>query len=294
MRLILRVFRNISLLGGIKSGRNMLLWKVRPRPLSPVPFPPTELSYVSSPLLRLSATFSGLFTVLQQPRLQRMLTLGYDSFWSFSGSGYAGVVTYSRHGLTKSFTPTPFPLPPSSNPLTQGRCMLTDHGTFLLLNIYAPNAGRGPSHLQQKLAFYEELSSAVGRWNLEGRKVLVTGDINTAHTELDIYNPRKYMLGTGFLDVEREWVGFFLGDRVCVDVWREFHPGVRKYTFWDQKRCTARLPHGWRLILVLREKNCGWRIDVFYANEAMMKDILSSDIHNNVSLLSHDTPTDTR
>ena len=51
---------------------------------------------------------------------------------------------------------------------------------------------------------------------------------------------------------------------------------------------------GWRLILVLREKNCGWRIDVFYANEVMMKDILSSDIHNNVSLISHDTSTDIR
>src|SRR2546430_16091605 len=165
----------------------------------------------------------------------RLMT-GYDSFWSFSGSGYAGVVTYARQGLTKSFTDTPFPLPPMS-PLTAGRCMLTDHGAFLLLNIYAPNAGRGPEHLEKKMQFYDELSLAMDRWTQEGRNVLLTGDINTAHTDLDIYNPRKFEMETGFLRREREWITGFLG-RGVKDVWREFHPGIRKYTFWDQKRCT--------------------------------------------------------
>ena len=64
--------------------------------------------------------------------------------------------------------------------------------------------------------------------------------------------------------------------------------------FGIRRDVPPRVPHGWRLSLVLREKDCGWRIDVFYANEAMMKDILSSDIHNNVSLISHDISTDIR
>ena len=123
------------------------------------------------------------------------------------------------------------------SPLTAGRCMLTDHGAFLLLNIYAPNAGRGPEHLEKKMEFYDELSLAMDRWTQEGRKVVITGDINTAHTELDIYNPRKFELETGFLRREREWITGFLG-RGVKDVWKEFHPGIRKYTFWDQKRCT--------------------------------------------------------
>jgi len=87
------------------------------------------------------------------------------------------------------------------------------------------------------MEFYDELSLAMDRWTQEGRKVVITGDINTAHTELDIYNPRKFELETGFLRREREWITGFLG-RGVKDVWREFHPGIRKYTFWDQKRCT--------------------------------------------------------
>lgn len=114
--------------------------------------------------------------------------------------------------------------------------MLTDHGTFVVLNIYAPNAGRGPEHLERKMEFYDELSSAMARWTEEGRKVVITGDINTAHSELDIYNPKKYRQETGFLDSERDWITTFLNGRKCKDVWREFNPGVRKYTFWDQKR----------------------------------------------------------
>lgn len=117
--------------------------------------------------------------------------------------------------------------------------MLTDHGAFVLLNLYAPNAGRGEDYLQMKLEFYSELSQAVARWTEDGRKVVVTGDINTAHSELDIYNPRKYMDQTGFLDVERNWITSFLSERKCKDVWRELHPGLRKYTFWDQRRRTS-------------------------------------------------------
>jgi len=167
--------------------------------------------------------------------------LGYDSFWSFSGSGYAGVVTYARSGLTKTFTDDPFSMTQTASKsikeISKGRCMLTDHGVLLLLNIYAPNAGRGPEHLEKKLEFYNELSSAMARWTEEGRKVIITGDINTAHSELDIYNPKKYQMETGFLDIERQWITTFLNERKCKDVWREFNPGIRKYTFWDQKRC---------------------------------------------------------
>jgi exodeoxyribonuclease III len=115
--------------------------------------------------------------------------------------------------------------------------MLTDHGEFLILNIYAPNAGRGPEHLERKMKFYSELSQAMALWTQDGRKVIVTGDINTAHTDLDIYNPRKYVQETGFLEIERDWITTFLEERKCKDVWREFNPKIRKYSFWDQKRC---------------------------------------------------------
>jgi exodeoxyribonuclease III len=193
-------------------------------------------------------------------------------------------VTYARTGLTKSFTDNPFATDSQESDvggLSQGRCMLTDHGSFMILNIYAPNAGRGDEYLERKMTFYRELSRAMARWTQAGHKVVITGDINTAHTELDIYNPRKYMKETGFLENEREWITTFLSERKCQDVWREVNPGVRKYTFWDQKRCMVFTRV--KTNVVMREKNCGWRIDVFYANEGMMEDVLSSDILNNVS-----------
>jgi exodeoxyribonuclease III len=145
--------------------------------------------------------------------------------------------------VTKYFSDNPFSIDESkkedADALYRGRCMLTDHGDFVILNIYATNAGRGPAYLQRKMTFYNELYLAVARWTDEGKKVIVTGDINTAHTELDIYNPQKYRQETGFLDIERNWITTFLNDRKCKDVWRELHPTERKYTFWDQRRRTV-------------------------------------------------------
>jgi len=89
---------------------------------------------------------------------------------------------------------------------------------------------------------------------------------------------------TGFLGEERSWIDTFLSKRACKDVWREFNPGVRKYTFWDQKRCISFITKESSNKSVMREKNYGWRIDVFYANEKMMEDVISSDILNNVYL----------
>jgi exodeoxyribonuclease-3 len=189
---------------------------------------------------------------------RRLFIEGYDSFWSFSGNGYAGVVTYARTGMTKSFTDCPFSISVSKTEdaaaTYRGRCMLTDHGDFILLNIYAPNAGRGPEYLERKMAFYSELSLAMSRWTDEGRKVIITGDINTAHTELDVYNPPKYRWETGFLDIERDWITSFLAKHKCKDVWRVFNPIQRRYTFWDQKRRLALF--GFRVNF----QSCGKRI----------------------------------
>ena len=96
----------------------------------------------------------------------------------------------------------------------------------------------------------------------EGRKVVITGDINTAHTELDIYNPKKYATETGFMDSERGWITGFLQGRKCVDVWREFNPGVRKYTFWDQKRCTHPTPLS-QVPMIEGEDGSRIRVDFF-------------------------------
>ena len=214
---------------------------------------------------------------------------GYDSFFSFSGKGYAGVATFARKGSVRWWTDNPFSVPlnapsqsrdvgkldPDTDPdVSIGRCVMTDHVEFLLLNIYAPNAGRGEQYLKRKMEFYETLANCVRKWQDAGRKVIVTGDINTAHSELDIYNPSKFHTTTGFLDSERDWITRTLEDNEMRDVFRFLYPEVRKYSFWDQKR-------------MQRAPNNGWRIDVYYCSNDLVTPTAESEILNDVTGSDH-------
>lgn len=219
---------------------------------------------------------------------------GYESFFSFSGKGYAGIATFAKRGSVRWWTDNPFNTeigsvkdkaakasmpedPDTAIDTSIGRCVLTDHESFLLLNIYAPNAGRGPQYLERKFTFYRALEQCVAKWQAAGRQVIVTGDINTAHSELDIYNPTKFCEGTGFLPEERQWITEFLARQEMSDAFRRLHPDKRKYSFWDQKRN-------------LRPSNYGWRIDAFYCSNklfdtgageavesAILNDVIGSD-----------------
>ncbi|CCG82789.1 DNA-(Apurinic or apyrimidinic site) lyase [Taphrina deformans PYCC 5710] len=200
---------------------------------------------------------------------------GYESFFSFSGKGYAGIATFAKKGSTRWWTDNPFNIDlgslkevekgapkkladPDTDPdVSIGRCVLTDHGSFLLLNIYAPNAGRGEEYLARKFTFYRILADCVRKWTEAGRQVIVTGDINTAHSELDIYNPEKYKTGTGFLPEERQWITKLLQDYDMSDAFRAIYPDKRKYSFWDQRRQQ-------------RAPNNGWRIDAFYVSNSLL------------------------
>ncbi|ORY78671.1 Endonuclease/exonuclease/phosphatase [Protomyces lactucae-debilis] len=220
---------------------------------------------------------------------------GYESFFSFSGKGYAGIATFARRGSVKWWTDNPFNVeigsvkqkasktqvledPDTAVDTSIGRCVLTDHESFLLLNIYAPNAGRGPEYLARKFTFYSKLEQCVAKWQAAGRCVIVTGDINTAHSELDIYNPERFAETTGFMPEERQWITDFLKKQNMSDAFRRLHPDKRKYSFWDQKRD-------------MRPGNYGWRIDAFYCSDKLFdtaeKDVVESDILNDVRGSDH-------
>ena len=118
-----------------------------------------------------------------------------------------------------------------------------------------------------KLEFYAAMLAKANALRAQGLKVLITGDWNTAHQEIDIARPKDNQKTTGFLPEEREWVTKFLGEG-WVDVHRRLHPDMKdRYTWWAP----------WQRA---REKNIGWRIDYHVVGEEMLGGVGNSEIHH--------------
>ena len=197
---------------------------------------------------------------------------GFDSFWDFSKKrkGWSGVVTFARRGTTiraqEGFANFDDEGMQSSQIDSKiGRCIMTDHGSFVLFNVYFPNAGRGDDRLEYKLNFYEAFQFECKKLLDQGRHVIVTGDVNTAHKEIDIWNPEGFKDATGFLPQERAWIDRFLADGY-VDAYREFYPDKKgAYTFWDMRT-------------MKRPSNDGWRIDYFLVSKQLRDRLQNCEI----------------
>ncbi|MGI8926804.1 MAG: exodeoxyribonuclease III [Tepidiformaceae bacterium] len=131
---------------------------------------------------------------------------------------------------------------------SEGRVIEADFPGFTLLSAYFPNGGRGGDRMVYKLAFYDAFLAHAHALVAGGRNVVFMGDLNVAHTEIDIARPDENRRSTGFLPIEREWM-----DRVIAhgfaDTFRSLNPEARDvYTYWD----------AWR---ERRARNIGWRID---------------------------------
>lgn len=194
---------------------------------------------------------------------------GYESYWfSAQKKGYSGVCIYTkpkpvsvRLGLGNEYFDS------------EGRVILSDYGKFVLANVYFPNGGRGPERVKYKLEFYDELFFLLDK-EYRGRKgVIVTGDFNTAHKEIDLAEPEKNAKNSGFLKEEREWIDNLirLG---YVDVFRNFHKEGGLYSFWDQ-------------VTRKRENNLGWRIDYFMVSEDIADKVVSSEVFMDVMGSDH-------
>lgn len=113
---------------------------------------------------------------------------GYESFWSCAtdqkSRGFNGVVTYAKVGLVQSADSTPFDDPELDN---QGRCVMTDHGKFVVFNVYAPNNGQRAANLGNKMKFLFALKSAMDRQREGGKAVVLVGDMNLKIDKRDIY-----------------------------------------------------------------------------------------------------------
>jgi exodeoxyribonuclease III len=185
---------------------------------------------------------------------------GYKSYFaSGEKKGYSGVAIYTKQqpqSVQKGFG-----IPEFDN---EGRILVADYGEFVLFNIYYPNGKMSPIRLDYKMRFYEAFLETVDQLKADGRNVVVCGDVNTAHKEIDLDNPKANEKTSGFLPQERDWIDKFLSHGYA-DTFRMFNQSPKQYTWWDMRSFS-------------RSKNVGWRLDYFYVNNEFKSRIRSAFI----------------
>ncbi len=179
---------------------------------------------------------------------------GWGANWaSAEKKGYSGVVTYSREAVAPTKATVGFG---SRKYGSEGRVMCTDHGEFLLYNVYFPNGKASPERLEYKMGFYKAFRTPVNKQVQAGRRVVICGDVNTAHREIDLARPKENVGISGFLPEERAWMDKFVEDG-WIDTYRAKHGDTKDVYSWWSMRSGARL------------RNVGWRIDYFFVDAAL-------------------------
>jgi exodeoxyribonuclease-3 len=185
---------------------------------------------------------------------------GYTSYFSSAErKGYSGTATYTK------LEPKKFKNGIGIEKFdSEGRFCVTDYGKFILFNIYFPNGKARKERLEYKMDFYDAFLKHCKKLLKQGKKIVVCGDVNTAHKEIDLARPKENSKTSGFLPEEREWIDKFL-DAGFLDTFRMFNTEPKNYSWWD-------------MITRARERNVGWRIDYFFISENLKKNLKSAFI----------------
>jgi exodeoxyribonuclease-3 len=202
--------------------------------------------------------------------------LGYPfSIWNpAERPGYSGVATFLNEFAQKHGKGLEIPKFDD-----EGRVIWTKHESYRLYNIYFPNGQRSQDRVEYKLEFYADLLTQCDHLHQAGEFIILTGDFNTAHTEIDLAHPRENRETSGFLPEERVWIDYYI-QHGFVDIYRYMYPDRIQYTWWSY-------------VTRARERNIGWRIDYFLVSKGLVDrirdviiqdDVMGSD-HCPVSLL---------
>ena len=195
---------------------------------------------------------------------------GYKSwFYSAERKGYSGTALYSRiepENVTFGLGTDEFD--------HEGRTICADFGKFVLFNIYFPNGGRGDDFVKFKLRFYDCFLDRVRDLEAKGREVICCGDVNTAHKEIDLSNPKANSKISGFLPEERVYMDKF-AEAGLTDTFRMLYPDKPEcYTWWSYKTAA-------------RERNVGWRIDYFFTTKGLNRNVKESNMMSDVMGSDH-------
>ncbi len=184
---------------------------------------------------------------------------GYHTYWAVAETaGFSGVGIYTRQ--TPKRIQIGLGMPRFD---CEGRTLTADFDDFTLVNVYVPSGVPGRSKWFYKMAYLYHLLEYAAALKDEGKNVIVCGDFNIAHNEIDVARPIRI---AGFLAEERDWVNELL-EQGFMDTFRTLHPDQPGgYTWWSTRGD-------------LREQNIGWRLDYIFASLSLRQEVVSAAIH---------------
>lgn len=193
--------------------------------------------------------------------LEKFDFTGYTEFWnSANRPGYSGTLILYKEGLKVLSEKNGLGIKKFD---IEGRVQTLELKNFYFVNTYFPNSNHELSRLGYKLEFNQELEKYLKK--LEKKKpVILTGDLNVAHQEIDLARPKENIGNPGFTHEERNWMTGFLNNGF-IDTFRYLHPKTVKYSWWSF-RSGARI------------RNIGWRIDYFCVSKKLIKKVQGADI----------------
>ena len=212
----------------------------------------------------LDADIFALQETKLQPHQIDLELPGYQQFFnSAEKKGYSGTAIFTRREPLDVRYGIGIP-----EMDTEGRVITLDMGDYYFVTTYTPNSQSELARLDYRMKWDDAWRDLLCRLKAE-KPVIACGDLNVAHTEIDLKNPKTNRRNAGFTYEEREKFSALL-DAGFIDTWRYQHPGVEQVYSWWSYRFKA------------REKNAGWRIDYFVVSEDLAPRIVSTDIHTDI------------
>lgn len=195
---------------------------------------------------------------------------GYHTYWvSAEKKGYSGVGLYSKvepNDLKLGLGIEKFD--------SEGRTIIAEYDDFVLMTTYLPNGSRDHSRVPYKMEYKEAFLDYANALRDAGKSVIFVGDINTAHNEIDLARPKQNTKTTGFLREERDWIDKVVAQGY-IDIYRDLNPDKEGAYSWWSNRSGA------------RERNVGWRIDMFYISPDLRDKVETAEIHADVMGSDH-------
>ena len=212
------------------------------------------------------------FFCLQETKMQAgQLDLsfeGYQSYWNYAEKkGYSGTAIFTRHQpLSVSYG---IGIEEHDH---EGRVITLEMPDFYMVTVYTPNSQDGLRRLDYRMQWEDDFQAYLHRLD-QHKPVVVCGDMNVAHQEIDLKNPKTNTRNAGFTDEERTKMTQLLGSGF-VDTFRYLHPEEIQYSWWSYR-------------FKAREKNVGWRIDYFLVSERLASRLESASIHTEIMGSDH-------